>query len=79
MATRILIVEDDEATRYALSRVFAAEGFEVDTAEDGERRARGRPADASYDMIVLDWALPRLSGIDVCRTLRPRAQCRSSC
>jgi len=70
VTTRILIVEDDEATRYALSRMLAAEGFEVDTAEDGESGLATARQDASYDVIVLDWTLPRLSGIDVCRTLR---------
>jgi two-component system response regulator RegX3 len=70
VTTRILIVEDDEATRYALSRAFVAEGFEVDTAEDGEGGLAAARQDASYGVIVLDWTLPRLSGIDVCRTLR---------
>jgi two-component system response regulator RegX3 len=70
MATRILIVEDDEATRYALSRTFGAEGFEVDTAEDGEQGLATARRAEGYDVIVLDWTLPKLSGIDVCRTLR---------
>jgi two-component system response regulator RegX3 len=70
VATRILIVEDDEATRYALSRAFIAEGFDVDTADDGEEGLAAARKDEGYDVIVLDWTLPKLSGIDVCRTLR---------
>jgi two-component system response regulator RegX3 len=67
---RILIVEDDEATRYALARTLEMEGFAVDTASDGQAgldAARNGPA---YDVVVLDWTLPRLPGIDVCRVLR---------
>jgi two-component system response regulator RegX3 len=68
--TRILIVEDDEATRYALSRALAAEGFEVDCEPDGELGLAAARANPAYDLVVLDWSLPRLAGIDVCRALR---------
>jgi two-component system response regulator RegX3 len=68
-ATRILVVEDDEATRYALSRALAAEGFEVDCEADGEL-GLAAAREKTYEVIVLDWSLPKLPGIDVCRTLR---------
>jgi two-component system response regulator RegX3 len=69
-AGRILIVEDDEATRYALSRALAAEGFAVDTAGDGESGLAAARAESGYDVVVLDWSLPKLSGLDVCRIVR---------
>ncbi len=69
MSGRVLIVDDDDAMRYAIARTLENEGFAVDTAGDGEEglaAARG----AAYDVVLLDWMLPKLSGIDVCRTLR---------
>ncbi|HWE80040.1 MAG TPA: response regulator transcription factor [Gaiellaceae bacterium] len=68
--TRILIVEDDEATRYALSRALAAEGFDTDCESDGELGLAAARLSPPYDVVVLDWSLPKLAGIDVCRTLR---------
>ncbi|HEY4347166.1 MAG TPA: response regulator transcription factor [Gaiellaceae bacterium] len=70
MSGRILVVEDDEATRYAVSRALGAEGFAVDTASDGESGLRDALADSGYDVVILDWSLPKLTGIDVCRMLR---------
>ena len=69
VAESILIVEDDAAIADAVSYALASEGFAVDTASDGEQaleRARARP----YDLMVLDLRLPKVSGIEVCRTLR---------
>jgi len=70
VAGRILIVEDDEATRYAVSRALAAEGFEVESASDGESGLAAARRPGGCDLVLLDWTLPKLSGIDVCRTLR---------
>ena len=71
VAGRILIVEDDEATRYALSRALGAEGFEIETAADGEAGLEAaRRGTGTLDVVVLDWSLPKLPGIEVCRTLR---------
>jgi DNA-binding response OmpR family regulator len=70
VSARVLIVEDDEATRYALSRALGAEGFDVESASDGEAGLAAARAAPGPDLVVLDWTLPKLSGIDVCRTLR---------
>jgi len=64
MPPRILIVEDDAATREALSKVLIGEGCEIDVAVDGER-AIGCLANRSYDAIILDIVLPKMSGTDV--------------
>jgi two-component system response regulator RegX3 len=69
MAGRILIVEDDEALQYAISRVLERDGFAVDVVGDGESGIDAARTSA-YDVVVLDWMLPKLSGIDVCRALR---------
>jgi DNA-binding response OmpR family regulator len=64
MRPAILVVEDDLTTREALRLILENEGCEVDVAVDGEK-AVGRLAQRSYDAIVLDIALPKLSGTDV--------------
>jgi two-component system response regulator RegX3 len=69
MAGRILIVEDDAALQYAVSRILENDGFAVDVVGDGESGIEAARA-GTYDVVLLDWMLPSLSGIDVCRALR---------
>jgi two-component system, OmpR family, response regulator MprA len=64
MRPHVLIVEDDLVTRESLRRVLAGEGCEVDVAVDGEK-AVGFLAHNRYDAILLDIALPKMSGTDV--------------
>jgi two-component system, OmpR family, response regulator VicR len=64
MRPRVLIVEDDSATRAALRQILEREGCEVDLAIDGEK-AVGFIARSSYDAVVLDIVLPKMSGTDV--------------
>ena len=64
MRPNVLIVEDDTATRQYLRQVLEAVGCHVHEAADGEK-AVGKLADHHYDAIVLDIALPKLSGTDV--------------
>ena len=69
MSTRVLIIEDDEAILRFLRRGLAYEGYVVDTASDGHSglaMARDNPP----DLVVLDWMLPGLDGLEVCRRLR---------
>jgi DNA-binding NtrC family response regulator len=64
MRPRVLVVEDDTTTREALRRILEADGCEVHVAADGEK-AVGAVNQHKYDAIVLDIALPKLSGTDV--------------
>jgi len=66
---RLLVVEDEARLAQALKRGLAAEGFSVDLAGDGPTGLE-RARHESYDALVLDVMLPRLSGYDVVRTLR---------
>jgi two-component system phosphate regulon response regulator PhoB len=73
MKANILIVEDEEALTLLLRYNLEAEGYAVDTA------ARGDEADLllkerSPDLVILDWMLPGLSGIELCRRLRTRPE-----
>ena len=65
----VLIVEDEEAQREVLAYNLEAEGFRVTRAEDGEEGLLMVAEDAP-DVIVLDWMLPRVTGIEVCRRLK---------
>ena len=72
---RILIVEDEPAQREMLAYNLQKEGFEVVTAEDGEEGVLVAKEQAP-DTIVLDWMLPSLSGIEVCRRLKDNDETR---
>lgn len=69
MSTRILVVENHEATRLALSELLADEGYSVETAADGlealERFERNPP-----DLILSDLRMPRMSGEELLERLR---------
>jgi DNA-binding response OmpR family regulator len=68
---RLLLVEDDKKAARVLARGLREEGFVVDVAHSGD--VGGEMALAtSYDLVVLDWMLPRKDGIRVCQDLRSR-------
>ncbi len=69
MSTRILIVEDEPPLIEVLRYNLASEGFSTLVATDGEE-ALLLVEEENPDLIILDWMLPELSGIDVCRRLR---------
>src|SRR5882762_6841754 len=71
MTQRILLVEDESGLVMTLSDRLMSEGYEVETAQDGETglvRATSEP----FDLIILDIMLPHRGGFDVCRDLRQR-------
>ena len=69
MTERILLVEDEEDLRMTLSDRLKAEGYELETAADGEQGLR-KAVEGAYDLIVLDVMLPKKNGFDVCRDVR---------
>ena len=71
----VLLVEDEAAQRQMLSYNLEADGYQVVMAEDGEE-ALLVAAETSPDVIVLDWMMPKVSGIEVCRQLKTRAETR---
>jgi two-component system phosphate regulon response regulator PhoB len=73
MAANILIVEDEEPLTTLLRYNLEAEGYEVDAVARGDE-ADTRLKESAPDLIVLDWMLPGLSGIELCRRLRSRPQ-----
>ena len=71
----VLIVEDQEALVTMLRYNLENSGFRVNTAGDGEE-ALVAAAEEVPDLILLDWMLPLMSGIEVCRQLRSKADTR---
>jgi two-component system, OmpR family, phosphate regulon response regulator PhoB len=75
MKPNILIVEDEEALTEVLRYNLEAEGYEVETVARGDE-ADVRLKERVPDLVLLDWMLPGLSGIELCRRLRTRPETR---
>jgi two-component system, OmpR family, phosphate regulon response regulator PhoB len=73
MKANILIVEDEEALTLLLRYNLEAEGYAVETAGRGDE-ADLLLKERSPDLVILDWMLPGLSGIELCRRLRTRPE-----
>ena len=69
MKPYVLVVEDEDSLSTLLQYNFKKEGYEVEIAKDGEE-ALLKINERKPDIILLDWMLPKLSGIEVCRRLR---------
>jgi two-component system, OmpR family, response regulator MprA len=69
MNERILIIEDDPAILKVLQRGLAYEGYMVDVTIDG-RAGLNMARDHHPDLVILDWMLPGIDGLEVCRRLR---------
>jgi two-component system phosphate regulon response regulator PhoB len=76
MNANILIVEDEEALTMLLRYNLEAAGYEVETVMRGDD-ADVRLKEATPDLVILDWMLPGLSGIELCRRLRGRADTKA--
>jgi len=75
-APRILVAEDEEALAQLVHYNLEKEGYRVAVAADGEE-AMLLADEETPDLVVLDWMLPRLSGIEVCRRLRAGRKTRN--
>ena len=73
---KVLLVEDEFAQREVLAYNLEAEGFDVIQADNGEDALLLVDEDHP-DMIILDWMMPKVSGIEVCRRLKMRPETRS--
>ena len=74
-APRILVVEDESDLAMLLSYNLEAEGYVVDSAERADE-AELLLAENPPDLVILDWTLPGVSGLEICRRLRAREDTR---
>ena len=75
-APHILVVEDEQALGLLLSYNLEAEGFTVERVERGDE-AELRLTEMPPDLVILDWMLPGVSGLEICRRLRAREATRT--
>jgi DNA-binding response OmpR family regulator len=68
---KVLIVEDEQQMAYALKDNFELEGYEVSLAFDGEE-GQGKAINETFDVIILDVMLPKISGFDICQSIRKK-------
>lgn len=68
---KLLVIEDDLKLARLLTRVLQEEGYVVDGCANGEAGLK-QAASGLYDLVVLDWMLPDVDGLSVCRRLRAR-------
>jgi two-component system phosphate regulon response regulator PhoB len=75
MGAKVLVVEDEESISHLLAYNLQKEGFTVATTADGDEALvaveENRP-----DLVLMDWMLPNVSGIELCRQLRSRVETR---
>lgn len=71
MPHRLLLAEDDRSVRTSLARALELEGYSVELAENGEAAMAAFNA-GQPDLIVSDWMMPYLDGINLCQRLRAR-------
>jgi two-component system phosphate regulon response regulator PhoB len=72
----ILVVEDEDALATLLHYNLEKDGYEVTVAADGEE-ALVHIDERQPDLVILDWMLPKVSGIEVCRRLRSKSETRN--
>jgi OmpR-family two-component system manganese-sensing response regulator len=68
---QILLVDDEVEMADPLSLILRREGYEVDVAYDGDRGSQ-LAQQQQYDLLILDWMLPRQSGLEICQQVRSR-------
>lgn len=76
MKPTVLVVEDEEALSMLLQYNLEKEGYNVVATADGEEAAM-LVREIEPDLVLLDWMLPSLSGIELCRRLRSRSETRN--
>jgi len=76
LAPHVLLVEDEPAQREMLAYNLSAEGYRVTAAADGDE-GLACLVDDPPDVVVLDWMLPGVSGIEICRRIRSRPETRA--
>jgi len=70
---KILVIEDDRATRKALQQIFEPEGYLVEVAQDGAQGIASFRA-ARPHFVILDLRMPQIGGQDVCRLIRKESE-----
>lgn len=76
MATKVLVIDDEEDYRIIIREVLSESGFDVKLARDGEEGLRMAKAE-SPDIVLVDWMMPRMDGEQFCRAMREEPALKS--
>lgn len=68
---QILLVDDEQELTEPLSKILSKEGYQVDLAACGDRGLE-LALNRDYDLLILDWMLPQISGLEICQQVRSR-------
>ncbi|GAA4714014.1 ATP-binding protein [Brevibacillus fulvus] len=68
----VLIVDDDATNRQVLINILSMEGYTVITASTGAQALHELEQNSRIDLVILDWMMPEMSGIEACRQIRKR-------
>ena len=69
MKSKLLLIEDEDSLAYTLKTFFEKENFNVEIVKDGED-ALFQAESMKPDVVLLDWMLPNMSGLEICRQIR---------
>lgn len=69
---RILLIEDDKKIASFIVKGLSENGYAVDVSYDGKSGLEAAEID-SYDLLIIDWMLPKMDGIEVCREIRHKS------
>ena len=75
---RALVVDDSRAMRRLLGRALATEGYEISEAAHGVAALEVVEADGPFDVVVTDWHMPEMDGLELVRALRSRPDTRAT-
>ncbi len=78
MKSRILVVEDELDIQDLIVLHLKRDGFQVEAVADGEQGLHRLRQDPAFDLLVLDWMLPGMSGLDITKALREAAATRET-
>jgi len=75
MPKRILLVDDDEMVLMALNELLKPEGYTIDST-NSPKDALKKIAENAYDLLMLDIIMPEMNGLELCKTIRAKEECR---
>ncbi len=77
MASKILIVDDDEMVLMALDELLKPEGYDVTTVSNG-KEALNLISENRFDLMMFDIVMPEMDGFELCRRVRERKECEGT-
>jgi two-component system alkaline phosphatase synthesis response regulator PhoP len=75
MPKRILLVDDDEMVLMALNELLKPEGYIIDST-NSPKEALKKIKENTYDLLMLDIIMPEMNGLELCKAIRGREECR---